>query len=289
MPQYTALSLGAGVQSSVLALLLDKHRTGGSYRLDKLGYDRPDIAIFADTKWEPRYIYKHLEWLQGELSLPVEILSEGDLSKNLPKGLTCSGNRFVDVPLYTVNEDGGKGRLVRQCTNHYKIKPITRRIRKLAGGKAGRPFPRDVTVEMLLGLSIDEASRIKPSREKWIKHRYPLIELGMSRDDCIAWFEEHYPGRHLPRSACVICPFRSDAHWLEMKKHDPDSFEEAVRFDRSLRRHGRRHPVRRILSGRPYLHKSRTPLDSAVVTFEAKVPPVTINHFQEECEGLCGV
>ena len=42
---YRALSLGAGVQSSVLALLLSR----GARTLRDLGYPSPDIAIFADT------------------------------------------------------------------------------------------------------------------------------------------------------------------------------------------------------------------------------------------------
>ena len=46
---YHALSLGAGVQSSVLALLLSH----SDPRLKELGYSKPDAAIFADTGWEP--------------------------------------------------------------------------------------------------------------------------------------------------------------------------------------------------------------------------------------------
>ena len=143
--------------------------------------------------------------------------------------------------------------LRRQCTNHYKIRPIYRRIRTLAGGKRGRPFPNNTHAEMWLGISLDEVSRMKPSREPWVAHRWPLVELGMTRSDCIEWFSSEYPDRYLPRSACVICPYRSDEHWIELKRAEPASYDEAVEFDRWLR-NSTKTPVRKLLNGRPYLH-----------------------------------
>lgn len=279
---YRSLSLGAGVQSSVLALLLSR----GDPRLVELGYPKPDIAVFADTGWEPDYVYSHLEWLEGELDFPLIRVSAGDLRKNIKLGRTVSGHRFVDVPFYLVHENGKKGMLRRQCTNHYKINPIYRNVRKLAGGQRGRPFPKHIHVEMWLGISLDEVVRMKPSRERWVKHRWPLVDLGMSRQDCLTWFANEYPGRNLPRSACVICPYRSDEHWLELKRSEPLSFNEAVKFDRWLR-NSRANPVRTLLNGRPYLHSARRPLASVIA--EKECNPNLINHFNEECDGLCGV
>ena len=76
---------------------------------------------------------------------------------------------------------------------------------------------------------------MKPSREPWIEHRWPLVDIGMTRRDCIEWFDSEYPDRYLPRSACVICSYRSDEHWLELKRSEPASYDEAVEFDRWLR------------------------------------------------------
>lgn len=280
---FRALSLGAGVQSSVLALLLSR----SDPRLVELGYPKPDVAVFADTGWEPDYVYHHLEWLETQLDYPLIRVAGGDLKANLKQGRTVSGHRFIDVPLFVVNPDGKKGMLRRQCTNHYKINPIYRHIRRLAGGQPRRPFPKNVHVEMWLGISSDEVGRMKTSREQWVEHRWPLVDMGMSRQDCSAWFDTQYSGRILPRSACVICPYRSDEHWLELKRSDPGGFNEAVKFDRWLR-NSRTNPVRRVLNGRPYLHRERRPLDSVIAEREFKGPN-GVNHFQEECEGLCGV
>lgn len=44
------LSLGAGVQSTTLALMAAHGEIGAM----------PDCAIFADTGWEPKAVYEHL-------------------------------------------------------------------------------------------------------------------------------------------------------------------------------------------------------------------------------------
>ena len=280
---YRALSLGAGTQSSVLALLLSR----SDPRLVELGYPKPDIAVFADTGWEPEYVYRHLDWLEEQLTYPLIRVSDGDLKTNLKRGRTVSGHSFVDVPLFIVDENGKKGMLRRQCTNHYKIRPIYREIRALAGGKRGRPFPNRTHAEMWLGISLDEAGRMKPSREPWVEHRWPLVDIGMTRSDCVEWFKTEYPDRYLPRSACVICPYRSDEHWIELKRSEPDSYEEAVEFDRWLRS-STKTPVRKLLNGRPYLHVARRPLATVVAERETD-GGVGDNQFNNECDGLCGV
>ena len=280
---YRALSLGAGVQSSVLALLF----AHSDQSLVKHGYTKPDAAIFADTGWEPDYVYRHLDWLEKQLPFPLIRVSDGDIKTNLKKGRTVSGHRFIDVPLFTVAEDGKKGMLRRQCTNHYKIRPIYRRIRALAGGQRGRPFPKGRYAEMWLGITLDEVTRMKPSREPWVEHCWPLVDLGMTRHDCLEWFNDQYPGRSLPRSACVICPYRSDEHWLELKQSEPDSYDEAIKFDRWLR-NSTKNPVRELLNGRPYLHAARRPLESVIAEYVAAGHNES-NSFDEECEGLCGV
>ena len=58
------------------------------------------------------------------------------------------------------------------------------KIRELLGLRPRQRVPAGTTVEMWLGISTDEAIRMKDSRDRWITNRYPLIEVGMSRRDC---------------------------------------------------------------------------------------------------------
>jgi len=281
---YRALSLGAGVQSSVLAILLSQQNK----ELTSLGYPKPDCAIFADTGWEPDSVYRHLDWLETQLDYPVIRVSAGNIRDNLKKAITPSGHNFVDVPFYLVNPDGSKGSVRRQCTTHYKINPIQKRIRHEAGGIPKRVFPKDKHVEMWIGISSDESLRIKPSREHWITHRWPLVDLRWSRHDCLEWFSQEFPQNHLPRSACVICPYRSNSNWVQMKKHDPEGFQQAVDFDHSLRSKTAT-PIQQTLKGKPYLHNSRLPLDSVIAKAEDKKESYQMSLFNDECEGMCGV
>ena len=165
----TVISLGGGVQSSVMALMASQ----GAF--DAM----PDCAIFADTHWEPPTIYTHLDWLASHVRFPLYIVDNGRSLREDAKALiNHSGNRnFVDLPVYLKGRDGhsdGMGR--RQCTESYKIRPVRRKIRELLGLSKGQRVPSDTAVELWLGISTDEAIRMRTSRDRWIENRYPLIE-----------------------------------------------------------------------------------------------------------------
>ena len=74
---------------------------------------------------------------------------------------------------------------------------------------------------------------MKPSRLAWAQNRWPLIELEMTRHDCLRWMQAHgYPTP--PRSACTYCPFHSDVEWRKLKKDSPEDFAAAVTFEKQL-------------------------------------------------------
>ena len=147
-----------------------------------------------------------------------------------------SGSRsYVDIPVYLKGRNGeGDGIGRRQCTDNYKIRPIRRKIRDLLGLRHRQRVPAGTTVELWLGISTDEAIRMKDSRDRWMANRYPLIEAGISRRDCLDWWEARYD-RPLERSACVACPFQSRQRWVETKRRWPELFAEAVEIDARLR------------------------------------------------------
>lgn len=271
---YRVLSLGAGAQSTTLALMADR----GEYGLPK-----PDVAIFADTGWEPAAVYEHLEWLEKELSFPVVRTGSADIKENLINGVMPNGSNFIGIPAYTVGANGETGIMRRQCTTEYKLKPIHRKVREMLGLTPLQAIPKNIKVEMWIGISVDEIQRAKPSREEWIAKRFPLIDRGFHRAQLHGWFQEHYPDRVLPKSACIGCPYHSDAVWKDMKEHDPESFMEAVRVDIALRENP---SITKLTpNAQAFLHQSRKPL--AVVDFD------DTNGYQdqmnEECDGICGI
>lgn len=122
----TALSLGAGVQSTTLALLAVEGVL-----------PKPDVAIFADTGWEPRAVYDHLDRLAAVLDdagIPLHRVSNG----NLRTDSINPTRRYVAAPYYVRNPDGSDGMGRRQCTSEYKLVPIRRKVRELLGADCER-------------------------------------------------------------------------------------------------------------------------------------------------------
>ena len=265
----TVISLGAGVQSSVMAIMAAKG-----------DFPKPDCAIFADTGYEPKAVYRYLEFLKKILPYPVYVVSKGNIKKDMLDSID-NGTRFPTAPFFTQAEiTGKKGMLRRQCTADYKIVPIRKKIRELCGIKYGKHFPKNKYVEQWIGISTDEIQRMKPARDKYILNRHPLIEAKMSRQDCIDYLKkEKIP---LPeKSACIVCPYHNDAYWHFMKNERPEEFADAVEFDKNIRTGSRN--VRDKL----YLHRSCKPLDE--VEFNKKENDKQLDMFNNECEGMCGV
>ena len=269
------ISLGAGVQSSTMALMAAHGEIT----------PMPDCAIFADTGAEPRRVYEWLDWLEKQLPFPVHRVMQRDgLLRNVLSTQVKDGDveRFLSVPFFTDSRAGGMTR--RQCTREFKVEPIERKVRELVGLAKGQRAPKEILAVQYIGISLDEATRMKPSRTKWIEHRWPLIEKYMRRSDCLEWMKDHgYP--EPAKSACTFCPYHDNRMWRDMKDNDPESWNQAVQVDRHLRSGGA--AVSRDLTANLYLHRSLKPLEE--VDLSTAEERGQINMFENECEGMCGV
>lgn len=262
------ISLGAGVQSSTMALMAAHGEIT----------PMPDCAIFADTGAEPRKVYEWLDWLETKLPFKVHrVMHKAGLRVNIVQSI--AGGRFAGAPFHTESNNGG-GQLKRQCTSEFKINPIRRKLRDLLGVEHGARVPGGVRVTQWIGISTDEAIRMKPSRDKWVANRWPLIEAAMSRVDCLRWMERM--GYPMPaKSSCTFCPYHDDALWRDIKMNDPESWADAVEIDRMIR--GGVRGTKKAL----YLHRSLQPLEA--VDFRNAEDAGQYRLFGEECEGMCGV
>lgn len=248
-PLLRVLSLGAGVQSTAVALLALEGRIPPF-----------DAAIFADTGWEPGEVYDHLE---GNLrprfdaaGVPLHVVSAGKIREDA----LDPDHAFASMPLFTSGGPGKAGGMVRrQCTKEYKLVPIRRKILDLVADRleidapTWRSVPRDVYVEQALGISTDESTRARTPRDRWAINYYPLLELRWRRSDCAAYLERE--GVPAAKSACIGCPYRDDAGWRRMRDTAPDEFADAVEFDEALRQR-----LRGTLDRDVFLHSSRLPL-----------------------------
>lgn len=156
MREYNVLNLGAGWQSSRILL--------GACRGD---FSKFDVAVFADTQWEPKAVYSNLEFLKGEASkagIPVEVRTKGDLRADAIEfrrsRRSADGKRYASIPMFIKNPDGSKGRVRRQCTREYKIEVVESFVRReLLGLRPRARIPEGVVVRQWFGISADEASR----------------------------------------------------------------------------------------------------------------------------------
>jgi hypothetical protein len=268
MTPLRVLSLGAGVQSSTLALMI----AAGEVPMI-------DAAIFADTGAEPQGVYDWLTFLETKLPFPVHrVMHKDGLLNNIKRSI--EGGRFAGAPFYTETAGQREGVLRRQCTREFKVGPITQKLRELLGLQKGERAGKRVRVVQYIGISWDEAIRMKPSREAWIKYEWPLIDRQMTRAHCLRWMAEHaYP---LPsKSSCTFCPYHNDGLWRDMKLNDQKSWDQAVGVDRMIRA-GVRGTTQKL-----YLHRSMQPLED--VDFRNAEDFGQVDMFGNECEGMCGV
>lgn len=245
----------------------------------------PIAAIFADTGDEPKAVYDWLDYLTPLLPFHVYRVQRGTLSKDSLKIYTSrkSGKRYIKtlIPAFTKQADGKIGLLGRKCTRNYKVDMILRKAKELGGVKRGQ---KTVGIIQWIGISIDEAHRMKDSHVRWSENRWPLIEKSVTRKKCLEWMMER-GFEEPPRSACVFCPFHSDFEWRRLKGSQPEEFQKAVKFEADLQEAARNQVA---LTGVPYLTRRCTPLDQIDFT-EQKNSHEQLDLFGNECEGMCGV
>lgn len=231
---FNVLNLGAGWQSSRVLL--------GSCRGELPKFD---VAVFADTQWEPKAVYENVQFLMEEASkagIPLVVRTAGNLREDSIEfrrsRRSADGKRYASIPTFVKNPDGSQGRIKRQCTSEYKIKVVHKYIRReLLELPARSRIPKGVTVCQWFGISDDEASRalfpgsyaskqhtygndllgdpivrsVKTWRpEPWKLHVYPLLN------------EVWHPNRKI--ESREFLPFREQradcGRWLT--KHYPD-------------------------------------------------------------------
>lgn len=200
-----AWSYGGGVQSAAIAALVVR----GDLPI-------PDLAVIADTGREMASTWRYLaDVVAPALPFPIHVAPH-----SLAKVDLYAGGGQLLLPVFTTRD--GRGRMPTYCSSEWKQYPVQRWLRS-RGVKAA---------DLWLGISTDEAHRMKPSRVKWLTHRYPLIEdVPMSRARCVALVESMgWPTP--PKSRCWMCPHQSGREWQEVR--DSEHWRDALALDASI-------------------------------------------------------
>ena len=218
-------SNGGGVQSTALLALIVQGKL-----------ERPDYVVIADTGREKQATWDYLELVHrpalASIGLELVIISPSFIS-----GIALESGTAL-IPAYTTL-NGRTSKLPAYCSNEWKQRPVRRWLRAQGVTEA----------EQWLGISIDESDRAKDSDLKWLSNRYPLLELGMNRDECAALVGRMgWPTP--PKSSCWMCPHMGDGQWRHQRKHAPLEFEAAVLLEVEMRQK----------DAHMFLHRSARPL-----------------------------
>jgi hypothetical protein len=226
------LSYGGGVDSTAIALLILQEKL-----------ERPDYIVMVDTGYEKASTWKYInEVVQPKLTqanIPITIIHTNDYSSNA----LIDRNGMVVIPAHYRREDGKIGKMRTWCNGGWKSKVANRWMRQRGIQRA----------QQWIGFSADEERRKIVSNVKWIEYRYPLIELGYDRNDCI--YQLGQAGWPMPpRTSCYFCPQQTNRQWQELANREPEEFERAVAIERRLQAH----------NPNIYLHQSCVKLDNYI-------------------------
>lgn len=209
------LSWGAGLQSTVIGEMSARG-------------DLPKCTIIhADTGWERQATIEMRDWYADRwrrMGLDVHILTGQNIRRD-------GAREHIHIPFFT--DTGAPMR--RQCTRHFKMMPTKRKIRECLGFHPTKPpAPPPGSAIVWLGITVDEWTRAKQSRVKFMINRWPLLALRMDRNECARWLAI----RNLPippKSACVCCPYRRPSEWIDMRDNAPDEWQAVIEFDEQNR------------------------------------------------------
>lgn len=195
----TILNFGAGVNSTALAIECVKRNI------------HIDYVLFADTGSEMPETYEHIErmkiWFKNNGLEFVIVKSKYNKSIY---------DYYFDLKTIP-------WRKFRDCTDKFKVRPITQFIKKF----------KDEGVIQMIGIANEERHRMRKSETKWIQFRYPLIEWNMDRKKCIDILRKE--GLKCVKSGCFICPFQPKESWINLLKNHPKLFKKARQMEEQNR------------------------------------------------------
>lgn len=207
------LSLGGGVNSTALIVWLWK--------------TEPEVfrsmsIVFADTGGELPETYTHLAafegWLQARDQTIIRVAKEESLEA------------------HCIKEKVNPMRQWKWCTDKWKIRPIN----EWADKALGRPRVH------ILGIAIDEDHRARPSPEKDIANRYPLVEAGITRQGCHKILSDAGM-KGVVKSGCFFCPLMPSSQFVELKKGHPELFARAVAMEKNAGHNLKHKPLEDIV------------------------------------------
>ena len=227
------LSCGAGMQSTALALMSCENKKHGIVYPEIPVYD---LIVFCDMGWEPDWVYEQVEFIKKaceDCGITFKIL-ETDLYGDYIEKFGV--RRVASIPFWSVDANGKKGKMRRQCTIDKKIVAIQKYVRyEILGYKFRQKCKKEDKGrhEMHIGFSKEEEHRVFESMNPMFVTKFPLVDMGLTRADNYKYILEEW-GIETKASACSYCPFHRNYFFQHIKEHCPDCYKAVVNLDNVL-------------------------------------------------------
>jgi hypothetical protein len=213
MNQLKVISYGGGVQSTALVVLS---------AMGEIDFPQAVFANVGDDSEKQAtldYVQMITPWAANHGIEVIQVKRTGlTLLEDHKSHVEASGS----TPLPVKFPNSGLGN--RTCTNQWKIQPIGKWL--IANG-ATEYFK----AELAIGISVDEIQRATNGRDRKYEHRvFPLLDLGLSRNDCIELIRKAGLPEP-PKSSCWFCPFHTLNFWRSSRNSNPELFESVVALE----------------------------------------------------------
>ena len=202
------ISFSGGVESTTMCIL---------YGLDAKG-------IWSDTGSEHKKMYERIEKVESQIK---KIHPNFEIIK-VKANTSHKGMEYDNLEKLAIAYKFMPSGQARYCTRIFKIEPIDRYLSEQG------------ECELMIGLNADEEN----SRDgNWglqdnVKYSYPLVEDGLTRDDCEAILKEHGLHPNMPvymsRGGCRMCFFKSEKEYRAMFHLSKDEFLEVMAFEEAI-------------------------------------------------------
>jgi len=260
LKEINVLSYGGGTQSTALMLLLLEGKVK-----DKQGKTLGvDYIVFADTKNEPNFVYDQIWKVQRYVrknfnkeiivtSKNKEPVPDEEIVKMIRSGklqnyrASPQADLFqshvlyfrgvipsIDVmPFWIKNKKTGKvGKTpFKTCTHAYKINQIMKEVREQEGIKSFST--KKHKINMYIGYSVDEFLRFKDNPLPYATNLAPLIDMNMTKKDCINYVESKI-GFRPTSSVCNMCYANDFDRVHKIYKEDPEGWERLLVLDDAM-------------------------------------------------------
>lgn len=199
------ISFSGGVESTTMCVL----------------YGKGSTAIWADTGAEHDEMYKRIDDVERIL---IE-LHNGEFSLIRVKGsYPYKGKRLdsLETTIATIHYMPSSQK--RYCTNYFKIQPIDEFLSQQG------------ECELMIGFNADEEGRTGNLEMKSnVTYSYPLIEDGLTRDDCEDILKQHGFHPNFPvymlRGGCRMCFFKTKKEFKALYHLNRDEFMKMLELE----------------------------------------------------------